>query len=477
MAMKRNDCSMALSKNHQNMSGMIKHRYLIFWWFLFCVCAFVCPSPAQYAKENSFIYFDAKDVGEPNRKALLIQPWKTVPLDPEYGGQWVVAGDVDGDGQVDIVSAENFNKDDVHFTSTAVAQRLDGTVLWHWGDPNLGRKNWHHDVACQIHDWDGDGRNEVVLCTKGFLVELEGATGQELRRIPISEEATDCLVFCNLSGGKNPAEVLVKDRYHQIWAYNQQGRLLWTVKDPGGFRTAHQPRPIDIDGDGRDEIMVGYALLNPDGSVRWVLRSKRVDLSSGHLDCARVFCRSASLEDFRIVLTCCGANDIALVDGTGKVLWEISGHHFESIDVGYIMPNLPGPQVLVDIDHEPYGKSPLWVLGEKGELLGQLVTDYSRHHCLLDWNGDGLDEILVAHNGGLYDQKGQRIGTFGTPGIDTAAGQKEYETSMLIGDMTADGIPDVVIATPHTVYIYKNTSGKKPDKPVPLGTESNFTLY
>jgi len=141
------------------------------------------------------------------------------------------------------------------------------------------------------------------------------------------------------------------------------------------------------------------------------------------------------------------------------------------------MPNQPGPQILVDIDHEPYGKSPLWVLGEKGKLLGQLVTDYSRHHCLLDWNGDGVDEILVAHNGGLYNHKGQRTGTFGTPGIDTAAGQSEYETSMLIGDMTADGIPDVVIATPHTIYIYKNTSGKKPDKSVPLGTESNFTLY
>ena len=127
-----------------------------------------------------------------------------------------------------------------------------------------------------MFDRNGDGRNEVVLCTKGFLVELDGATGQELRRIPIPEEATDCLVFCNLSGGKNPTEVLVKDRYHQIWAYDLTGRLIWTVKDPGGFRTAHQPRPIDINGDGRDEIMAGYALLNPDGSVRWVFRFEKV---------------------------------------------------------------------------------------------------------------------------------------------------------------------------------------------------------
>ena len=449
----------------------------VFRWFLFCVFVSVGPYSNLHSKENTFIYFNTKDVGQPDGEVPVIEPWKTVPLDPEYGGQWVLAGDVDGDGVVEIVSAENFNKGDVHYTTTAVAQELDGSVLWRWGDSDIGRKNWHHDVACQIHDWNGDGKNEIVLCTKSSLVELEGATGSELRRIPIPEEATDCLVFCNLSGGSRPTDVLVKDRYHRIWAYSQQGKLLWMVKEPGGFRTAHQPRPIDIDGDGRDEVMAGYALLNYDGSVRWVFRSEKVDQSRGHLDCARVFRRGICPEDFRIVLTCCGANNIALIDGNGKVLWEVSGHHFESVDVGGIVPNHPGPQIVVDIDHQPYGHGPLWVLDEKGNLLGQIVTDYSRHHCLLDWTGDGMDEILVAHKGGLYNHRGRCIGTFSMPGLDALEGKTKYEKSMLIGDMTADGIPDVIIDTPHAVYIYKNTSGKKPDKPVQLGTEFNFTLY
>ncbi|MHC4424462.1 MAG: hypothetical protein ACYSYV_00025 [Planctomycetota bacterium] len=459
------------------MSKVRKHKHLALQWLLFCVLTSVSTCTTSHAKETGFVYFDTKDVGKPDGNVPLIRPWKTFPLDPEYGGQWVVAGDVDGDGAVEIVSSENFNKGDVHYTSTAVAQNLDGSVLWRWGDPDIGRKNWHHDVACQIHDWNSDGKNEVVLCTEGFLVELEGATGRELRKISIPEEATDCLVFCNLSGGKNSTDVMVKDRYHHIWAYSQQGKLLWTVRDPGGFRTAHQPRPIDIDGDGRDEIMAGYALLNHDGSVRWVYRSKQVDQARGHLDCARVLHQGVSPEDFRIVLTCCGANNIALVDGEGKVLWEVSGHHFESIDVGHVVPNRPGPHIVVDIDHQPYGNGPLWVLDQNGELLGRLVTDYSRHHCLLDWTGDGVDEILVAHKNGLYNHQGRRIGTFGTPGPDSNGGKREYERSILVGDMTADGIRDVVIATPHAVYIYKNANGRKPDRPVPLGTEFNFTLY
>ncbi|MHC4300707.1 MAG: hypothetical protein ACYS7Y_25815 [Planctomycetota bacterium] len=413
----------------------------------------------------------------PDSDVPRIEPWKTVALDPEYAGQWMVAADLDGDGAVEIVSAENVNEGDVHYTSTAVAQKLDGSVLWRWGNPDIGRKNWHHDVACQIHDWNGDGREEVVLCTKGFVVELNGATGTELRRIAIAEDATDCLVFCNLSGADSPTDILVKDRYRRIWAYERQGDLLWTVEDPGGFRTAHQARPIDLDGDGRDEIMAGYAMLNHDGSVRWVFKSEKVDQSRGHLDCARVVRRGGSAEDFRIALTCCGANNVAMIDGNGKTLWEVSGHHFESIDVGCVIGDRPGPQIVVDIDHQPYGKSPVWVLDEKGALLGQIVTDYSRHHCLLDWTGDGIDEILVAHKGGLYDDKGKRIGTFHTPGMSASESRTRYEKSMLIGDMTGKGIPDVIIATPHSVYIYRNTRGRKPDRPVPLGTEFNFTLY
>ena len=124
-----------------------------------------------------------------------------VCLDPDYGGQWVVAADLDADGRVDFVSCENHNVGDVHYTSTAVAHRLDGSVLWRWGDPDVGRKEWHHDVACQIHDWDGDSRPEVILATKGALVELDGRTGAERRRIPIAEDATDCIVFADLPGG------------------------------------------------------------------------------------------------------------------------------------------------------------------------------------------------------------------------------------------------------------------------------------
>jgi len=389
----------------------------------------------------------------------------------------------DGDGSAEIVSCENVNKGDVHYTSTAVAQKLDGSVLWRWGEPDAGRKNWHHDVACQIHDWDGDGKNEVVLCTKGAVVELDGRTGKERRRIKIAEDATDCLVFCNLTGGESPTDILVKDRYHRIWAYDRAGKLLWSVTDPGGYRTAHQPRPIDLDGDGRDEIIAGYAMLNHDGAVRWVFKSKKVDQGRGHLDCARVYRRGATPEEFRIVLTCCGANNIAMIDGNGKALWEVAGHHFESIDVGRVHADGAGPQLLVDVVPcaETGDTDQLWTVDADGRWLGQLHVPYSRFHTLVDWNGDGLDELVVSHCRGLYDQAGQRIGTFSVPPQPDVyggqpSGEGEIGNLVLSGNLTGVGRADVAITTPDAVYIFASPSaGEVPGHA--LGTSPNFTLY
>ena len=426
---------------------------------------------------SDFAYFNTADTNDDQQDAPVIHPWKTVPLDPEYGGQWMIAGDLDGDGAVEIVSAQNVNGNDVHYTSAAVAQKLDGSVLWRWGNPQIGRRTWHHDVACQIHDWNGDGTNDVILCSKKSLVELDGATGRQLRALAIPENATDCLVFCNLSGGYQASDVLVKNRYHEIWAYNRDGQLLWSVSDPGGYRTAHQPRPMDLDNDGRDEIMAGYALLNSDGSVRWTCKPKAVDPSRGHLDCARIVQMGSSLHDVRIILTCCGANDLVMCDGNGKMLWEVAGRHFESVDVGHVIPGHPGRHVVVDIDHQPYGASPLWVLDSQGRRLGQLVTNYSRHHCLLDWNGDGVDEIVVANSGGLYDHHGRRIATLAAPEMEPSGGKPDYERSLLKGDMTGDGLADLVLVTPDEAYVYANPGVCPSDKRVPLGTGMNFTLY
>ncbi len=419
--------------------------------------------------------FEVDHTGPIDPDVPVIEPWKVVTLDGAAGGLWVVLGDVDGDGEAEVVSAENHNEGDVHYTSAVAVQELDGTLLWRWGDTGIGRKEWHHDVACQIHDWDNDGAMEVIVAADQAVVVLDGKTGEEELRFPIDKEASDCLVFCDLRGLGYAGDVLVKDRYHRIWAYTNSGELLWTVKDPGGYRTAHQPRPMDVDNDGRTEIMAGYALLNSDGTERWVYKSEKIELGRGHLDCARIYKQGRTAAKTKIVVTCCGANGLAMLNGEGTVLWELTGHHFESLQVGALFPDEQGKQIFVDIDHEPQGKSPLWVVDGGGQPRGKLMTDYGRHHRLVDWTGNGVEEMVVAENLGIFNHKGERIGFFKLP---VAPGNTvEYEKSALRGDFDGDGVVDIAIASPSHLFIFRNEAGKPGIPPVPLGTGLNWTLY
>ncbi len=189
-------------------------------------------------------------------------------------------------------------------------------------------------------------------------------------------------------------------------------------------------------------------------------------------------CAGKTPNDHRLALTCCGANNIAVIDGNGKVIWEKSGYHFESINIGNIFPDYSGPQILVDIDHQPLGKSPLWVLDENGNKLGQIMADYCRHHSLIDWTGDGFNEIIIAHNGAMYDKTAARIATFVTDrnNPDQPA-QTKGERSILEGDFDGDAITDLMLATSQKAYIYKNAKGKKTAGKIRLGTQPNFTLY
>ena len=179
-------------------------------------------------------YFDILTYGKSYTEVPLIRPWRTIQVDPRRAGQWTVAGDLDGDGEAELVSARNNPHRSSQEVVSVITHKLDGTVLWEWGEPQAGVARLGYDVACQIHDWDGDGSLEVVVVGAREMVELDGATGAEKRRLPIPEDAADCLTFVNLSGGERATDVLIKTRYEQIWALDREGRERWNVRYPRG---------------------------------------------------------------------------------------------------------------------------------------------------------------------------------------------------------------------------------------------------
>jgi hypothetical protein len=96
---------------------------------------------------------------------------------------------------------------------------------------------------------------------------FNGATGaQEYSFAYPDPEAHDAIIIADFVGDGHPSEIVLKDRYNQVWALNTpSGSVRWTYSGNVG----HYPWPYDFDGDGRDELMAGYDLLDDDGQRLW----------------------------------------------------------------------------------------------------------------------------------------------------------------------------------------------------------------
>lgn len=201
---------------------------------------------------------------------------------------------------------------------------------------------------------------------------------------------------------------------------------------------------------------MGYSLIDNNGTKIWSLtETSKLSLKNGHLDCAHLINKSKSLSNKKIIITCCMDSCIAMINGYGECIWSKTGKHFETINIGRVRNEIKENQIIVDVDHEEFGKSPLMILDLNGNLLTEIFVKYSRFHLLIDWFGIGLNNIVVEDY--LYDGYGNKLLHFDIPMI-----VKDTETICLKRDIDMDGFPELLIySNPiDKVYIFK-TSNKK----------------
>lgn len=179
-------------------------------------------------------------------------------------------GDLSGDGRYDFVL---ICPDDVsderyfsHSVASAAAYSADGELLWQIGTPSYGNAKCATDVPAQIYDIDRDGFNEFLCVMDGMFCIFDGKTGELKRKNPLPDpEAHDCFAIANLDGSGYPQNIIIKNRYHKLWALDKNFNILWTYKGNIG----HFPIACDLNGDGRDEIITGCSVLDADGNVMW----------------------------------------------------------------------------------------------------------------------------------------------------------------------------------------------------------------
>jgi hypothetical protein len=375
---------------------------------------------------------------------------------PVFGaGRNVRFGDLDGDGVPDMLIAQNIPRirgDAFDQISCLTAVTLDGKILWQQGRPDPRNGLLTNDTPFQIHDIDGDGKNEVVTVRDFQLQILDGRTGKirqavTMPKLPVTDkehpyefENGDSIAFVNFSGNKDRHEILVKDRYTHFWIYNNKLELLWK----GDGQTGHFPYPVDLSGSGKDSLFIGYALWSLEGKQLWSKDEQIKDhadgLMAGNLSGdpkaqPRVYA-SGSDEGF------------LMFDLDGKILKHVRVGHNQSPSVGRYRPDLPGLQYI----SVNFWKNPgiVTLFDADGNILAQEEPIHTGSPMLpVNWRGDGQEFVLLSGNskeGGMIDGLLRRVVMFPEDGHPDLAAN--------VIDLTGDQRDEIVLWDQERVWIY-----------------------
>lgn len=380
----------------------------------------------------------------------------------------MLLGDLDGDGRAELLLVQPDNRQDVRYIPHQVqclsAFDLDGRLLWQTGKPDAGAGSQGSDYPAQIYDIDGDGALEVLCVMDDKLQILEGATGKvkAVHELP-SAEAHDCIIIANLSGNAHPSDIILKDRYHRLWALDKNLQLLWTHEGNVG----HYPWVYDLDGDGRDEVMAGYDLLDADGQLKWSCR----DLDD-HADCLWV----GDVNGDGLPELVVGGSVTVMYDRDGRELWRYEGSiESQHLALGRFCPELPGLQIAgldrmvrEDDGKGLKGKDAMFLLDQNGKELWKEERTTDGWLTIVDavstfWK-NAPDYILAYRRGegvlpALYDGKMNRVAQFAEQGY------------AVHGDLLGSGTEQVIIYTDELAAVYAGEplplAAVHPGRPLP----------
>lgn len=354
--------------------------------------------------------------------------------------------------------------------SCLTAIDLEGNVLWQRGEPSeksnvLGKIS--ADLPCQVYDIDGDGIDEVITAHNFELLILDGRTGEVKKSIPtpLSEEADETIIglpygiyafdrinpdgirIANFSGKERPSDLLIKDRYCRIYALDSDLNLLWKYQSPKN--TGHYPLTLDLNGDGRDEVLVGYTLLDADGVPIW-----SYPIESDHTD-EIVAGKFVSGSDKGYFACVSGTQGFFIGDFQGNIVARDYIGHAQRVSVGNYIPERPGFEIAVTnfwghqgviYLYDDHG-TPLWE--KENERNGNVLAP-------VNWLGNGVDFFLTNadhERGGLMDGQGDIAVSFPDDGHPLLCCEAI--------DLCGDDRDELIVWDYHGLYIYTQSDGEK----------------
>ncbi|HUT90516.1 MAG TPA: hypothetical protein VMY37_13525 [Thermoguttaceae bacterium] len=352
-----------------------------------------------------------------------------------YPGCFVCLGDLDGDRRVDFLL---YREGPQTTPGYLVALDHDGRALWSRGDPAIERHmpdGAYREPALRgiafVYDVDQDGRSEVVTefwkDARPMLYVLDGATGEieHQRESPFDLEVragrrSRCHPvgrIAYLAGEEKPPAVVLKYGAsghvpsHAV-ALDCRLETIWHVEAEGGAM-GHLPSVGDVDGDGRDEVILGTLLADDDGRVLWQKEAP------SHADCTAVFQPSAKPEA-AVLISICNTGPAFCLSAAGETIWEKTTDevsHGQGIWAGNFLDAEPGREVII-LRSGHWGDF-ITVRGSDGQQLAEFqhrreLKGYPDFPCVVNWKSPQVQSLWIPIDRALVDGHGNLVAELGT---------------------------------------------------------------
>ena len=404
--------------------------------------------------------------------------WKRISTEGFGAGRNLRFGDLNGDGQVDVLIGQvhaHGPRDAYSELSCLTAITFDGEILWQTGTPDPQKYKLTNDVGFQIHDIDGDGRNEVIYCMNFEIIVVDGATGKVKYKRPtptskppadkFSRILGDCLFLCDLRGLGTARDIIIKDRYWHFWALNDQLEIMWE----GACKTGHYPYAFDMDGDGHDELAIGFSLYDHDGRQLWTLDDQIPD----HADGVAIVNFTNDNDAQPLVFYTASDAGILYVDLQGNIVKHHLIGHAQNPAIADFRPDLPGLETVAINFWGNQGI--LHFLDASGEIYHDVEPNPFGSMCLpVNWTGQPGEYFVHSPNinlGGMFDGWGRPVVMFPDDG--------HPDMCNAVLDITGDCRDEIVVWDQHAIWVYTQDDNPKTGKlykPVrnPLYNYSNY---
>lgn len=317
-------------------------------------------------------------------------------------------GDLDGDNRTDfMVLSPDYS---------AVGFSHEGEQLWSWKAPEeYASERASFEAPGLIWDLDRDGAAEAIHWRQSggreWLVAADGTSGEVKFRAPWPTRPLPHaynnfrLAVGNLDGGYPDEVIVLTDMGGQInvTAYDNELNRLWQHEEmKKKDHLGHYVYPVDLNGDRKDEVVVGSLVLDHSGNEIW----NRFDLfydHHDHVDSYR-FDDIDQDDDTEIVTAHSEFGVVAFEGMTGEMMWQDAAEHTQQIETGAFLEGVKGPQVVVGArtyGNRSAGEPYLWARIHWYDPEGELVHTWPRKpingnpvFVKGDWDGDGSQDLF-----------------------------------------------------------------------------------